>query len=151
MHQYVAQILWQDGENAFATGKYSRAHQWTFDGGVTVEASSSPLVVKLPYSKEDAVDPEEAFVASVSSCHMLTFLFLAYREKLVIKSYRDKAVGFMDKNAENRDWISRIELHPDIEWVGPPPAREKLEALHHNAHHECYIANSVKTAIEVSF
>ena len=148
MHTYGAEIFWQDAENAFATGRYSRAHLWTFDG-MTVAASASPNVVRLPYSREDAVDPEEAFVASVASCHMLTFLFIAHKEGFVIKRYRDKAVGTMTKDEDGKEWISKVLLDPEIEFVGEPPTMARLTELHEEAHRECYIANSIKSAVEI--
>ena len=150
MSTYTAKITWEDVDGAFKTGKFSRAHTWAFDGGIEVPASSSPQVVRVPYSREDAVDPEEAFIASLSSCHMLTFLFLAYREKFVVTKYVDDATGVMAKNAENRDWISLVELHPKITFEGTAPAQADLERLHHRAHEECFIANSVKTEVRVT-
>jgi organic hydroperoxide reductase OsmC/OhrA len=149
MHQYSVDVSWEDTEEKFSTGKYSRAHRWKFDGGVTVEASSSPNVVRLPYSREDAVDPEEAYVASLSSCHMLTFLFIAYQEHFVVKRYKDHAEGFMEKNAQNQEWISRVDLRPVLEFTGAVPGAEKLREMHEKAHSGCYIANSVKTEIVV--
>lgn len=149
MHTYGAEITWEDVDGTFSTGRYSRAHRWSFDGGITVPASSSPLVVRLPYSKEDAVDPEEAFVAAVSSCHMLTLLFIIHQKGFVVKKYQDKAVGFMEKGTDGKEWISRIELNPQISFEGSAPSAAELKELHEKAHHECYIANSIKTAVEV--
>lgn len=150
MHTYAAEVLWEDADGRFASGRYSRAHLWSFDGGITVAASASPSVVRLPFSREDAVDPEEAFVASVSSCHMLTFLFIAHQAGFVIKRYRDKAVGTMTKDEEGKEWISRIRLDPEIEFVGEVPTKDGLARLHDQAHHECYIANSIKSTVEVN-
>lgn len=138
------------GEGVFTKGRYSREHTWSFDGGVTVPASPSPSVVPAPWSNPANVDPEEAFVASVSSCHMLTFLHLASRAGHEVAAYDDDAVGEMTKNDEGRWWISRVTLSPRIAWVGetrPTPAEEA--ALHDAAHHECFIANSVRTEIVV--
>jgi organic hydroperoxide reductase OsmC/OhrA len=149
MHTYSAEITWEDEDDSFSTGKYSRAHRWTFDGGITVPASSSPQVVRLPYSREDAVDPEEAFVAAVSSCHMLTLLFIIHQKGFVVKRYRDQAAGFMEKGADGREWISRIELNPQILFEGRAPSAAELKELHEKAHHECYISNSIKTSVEV--
>jgi organic hydroperoxide reductase OsmC/OhrA len=149
MHRYGAAVIWEDTDRNFSTGRYSRAHRWEFDGGITVEASSSPNVVRLPFSKEDAVDPEEAFVASVASCHMLTFLYIAHKAGFVILSYRDRAVGIMEKNDEGREWISKVELYPEIVFEGVGPSSEILSRLHDEAHHECYIANSIKSEVVV--
>ena len=109
-HQYRASVVWERGAAAFTDNKYSRAHLWRFDGGLEVPASSSPAVVRLPYSRADAVDPEEAFVAALASCHMLFFLSLAAREGLVIDSYRDEAVGTMARNAKGKMFVARVAL-----------------------------------------
>ncbi len=148
MHTYAAEIRWEDTEDAFAKGRYSRAHAWVFDG-ITVAASASPSVVRLPFSKEDALDPEEAFVAAVASCHMLTFLYIAHRAGFVIKRYRDKAVGTMTKDGDGPEWISEVLLDPEIEFIGEPPTKARLAELHEQAHRECYIANSIKSRVEV--
>jgi organic hydroperoxide reductase OsmC/OhrA len=150
MSEHVATISWKRTDPGFAQGRYSRVHEWTFDGGTTVPASPSPSVVRAPWSSEAAVDPEEAFVASVSSCHMLTFLWLASRAGLVVDSYRDRAVGVMTKNDRGIPWVSRIALHPEIEWEGgTPPSAEALHQLHHGAHEQCFIANSIRTEVVV--
>ncbi|WP_028975191.1 OsmC family protein [Spirochaeta cellobiosiphila] len=151
MAEYKAFIHWTDTENKFHTGRYSRAHSWAFDGGITVKASSSPHVVRLPFSAEDALDPEEALVASVSSCHMLTFLFLAGNDGWDIESYEDKALGFMEKNEKGIPWISRIKLEPKIRYRGESPQKSQLEDLHHRAHDQCYIANTIKSEVLVIF
>jgi organic hydroperoxide reductase OsmC/OhrA len=150
MHRYEARISWQRNGTTFTDNRYSRGHEWSFDGGVTVPASASPSVVKLPYSTEAAVDPEEALVAAASSCHMLTFLFLAAKQGFVVESYLDNAFGVMDKNAQGRLAITRITLRPEIEF-GPdkPPSAQELAALHHCAHEQCFIANSIKSEIVV--
>jgi organic hydroperoxide reductase OsmC/OhrA len=119
MHQYVATVNWQRGNEPFLDNRYSRAHAWTFDGGVTVLASSSPLSVPLPMSVESNVDPEEALVAATSSCHMLFFLSLAARRGFVIESYIDQAVGVMDKTAQGRTAITLITLRPHIQFTSP--------------------------------
>lgn len=124
---------------------------WSFDGGVTLAASPSPSVVPAPWSNAALVDPEEAYVASVASCHMLTFLWLAGRQGFQVDSYRDEAVGTMTKNERGVPWVSRITLRPTIEWSGakaPTPA--DLERLHHDAHDGCFIANSIKTEVVVA-
>jgi len=150
MPEYKATIKWQRTSPDFLKGRYSREHTWTFDGGVTVPASPSPHVVPAPWSNPACVDPEEAFVASISSCHMLTFLFLASRQGFQIDSYEDEAVGVMAKNEKGVPWVSLVTLNPKIIYSGdklPAPADEKQ--LHHLAHEQCYIANSVKAEITV--
>ena len=145
MSNHTATIRWAaDGD--FTANKYSRGHLWLFDGGAQVQASASPDVVPIPYSKPEAVDPEEAFIASVSSCHMLWFLDLARRAGFDVASYDDEAAGQM-KNTGGKIWIPRIELHPKITFVGQGPDRVRLEELHHHAHDQCFIANSVKSEI----
>jgi organic hydroperoxide reductase OsmC/OhrA len=130
-------------------GRYSRAHAWTFDGGVTVQASPSPSVVPAPWSDAAHVDPEEAYVASIASCHMLTFLYLAAKRGFAVESYLDDAVGVMTKNERGRPWVSKVTLAPRITWSERVPTAGELEELHHGAHDECFIANSVKTEIVV--
>lgn len=150
MSEHKAIIRWQRNGPDFIGGKYSREHTWTFDGGVTVQASASPSVVPAPYSNAANVDPEEAFVAAIASCHMLTFLYLASRESIKVSSYEDEAVGVMTKNEAGVPWVSRVTLHPKIVYSGekfPTEAEEKH--LHHLAHEQCFIANSVKTEIKV--
>ena len=150
MSEYKAKIKWTRNSPDFLKGKYSREHTWAFDGGVTVPASSSPAVVPVPYSNTACVDPEEAFVASLSSCHMLTFLFLAQRQGFQIDSYEDEAVGVVTKNENNAMWVSAVTLHPKIVFSGEKmPAPADLERLHEFAHKQCFIANSVKTEVTV--
>lgn len=149
MSKHRAQIRWQGDADAFRAGSYSRAHTWSFDGGVTVPASPSPDVVRPPMSDPAGVDPEEAFVAAIASCHMLTFLYYAQRCNLCVESYVDDAVGFMTKNADRLPWVSRVELRPQIGFSGERPSAEVLSGLHHEAHAHCFIANSVKTEIVV--
>jgi organic hydroperoxide reductase OsmC/OhrA len=150
MASYTATIRWQHDGNDFARGKYSRAHTWTFDGGVVVPASSSPHVVREPMSDATAVDPEEAFVAAISSCHMLTFLHVARLAGFAITAYDDEAVGTMTKNEHGTSWVSKVVLKPRITWACDPPDAAQLDALHDKAHHECFIASSVKTDIEIA-
>src|SRR5580698_904030 len=146
MSEYKATIKWARNSPDFLKGKYSREHTWTFDGGVTVPASSSPSVVPPPYSNPANVDPEEAFVASVSSCHMLTYLYLASKEGFVVDSYQDEAVGVMTKNEKGVPWVSSITLQPKITYSGEKlPSAEDTAHLHHLAHEQCFIANSIKT------
>jgi organic hydroperoxide reductase OsmC/OhrA len=150
MSEHKATIDWQFSGGDFPRGKYSREHTWTFDGGLTVPASPSPAVVPLPHSNPANVDPEEAFVAAISSCHMLTFLYLASRAGFLILRYRDEAVGRMTKNEKRVPWVSSVVLHPRIEYGGDKrPTLEEEEDLHHRAHEGCFIANSVKTEITV--
>jgi organic hydroperoxide reductase OsmC/OhrA len=129
---------------------YSREHTWTFDGGVTVPASPSPSVVPRPYSNEAFVDPEEAFVAAIASCHMLTYLYVAAKAGIRVERYEDEAVGAMTKNEHGVPWVSTVVLRPRITYGGAtPPAGADEDRLHHTAHEQCFIANSVKTAIVV--
>jgi organic hydroperoxide reductase OsmC/OhrA len=149
-HEYRATVKWTRGDGKFTDQRYSRGHTWTFDGGITVAASSSPLSVRLPFSVAEAVDPEEAFVAAVSSCHMLTFLYVAAKQGFVVDCYADDAVGVMTKNERGRMWVSRVTLAPAITFTGEkPPTPEQLAELHHLAHEECFIANSVKSEVVV--
>jgi organic hydroperoxide reductase OsmC/OhrA len=149
-HEYKATVSWKRGEAVFSDGKYSRAHQWSFDGGVTVPASSSPLSVRLPYSRADAVDPEEAFVAALSSCHMLTFVYLAQRGGYVVDACDDDAVGVMTKNSRGKLFVSKVTLRPRVAFSGAKqPSAADLAELHHHAHEECYIANSVLAEVVV--
>jgi len=150
MSEHTATVRWIHSTGDFLKGTYSREHTWTFDGGLTVPASSSPSAVKAPYSNPANVDPEEAFVASISSCHMLTFLYVAARKGFEITSYEDEAVGVLTKNEKGIPWVSAVTLHPRIVYAGAEPSPEVLEELHHKAHEGCFIANSVKTEITVS-
>jgi organic hydroperoxide reductase OsmC/OhrA len=147
MASYTASIVWEraDGE-VFTDNRYGRGHSWSFDGGVSFRASSSPHVVPR-YSDPAGVDPEEAFIASLSSCHMLTFLYLAAKRGWVVNRYEDVAEGIMEKNAQGRFWVSRVTLRPRIAWEGNAPETSLVEELHHLAHEECFIANSVRTEI----
>ena len=133
----------------FAKNQYTRGHTWEFDGGVTVPASSSPHAVRVPFSVEAAVDPEEALVASASSCHMLSFLWVVSKKGFVIDSYEDNAVGEMATTDAGKQWISKITLNPQIVWIGNAPSAEELAAMHHEAHEMCFIANSIKSEIIV--
>jgi organic hydroperoxide reductase OsmC/OhrA len=150
MHKYEARVSWSRGASEkFTDNRYSRAHEWSFDGGITLKASSSPSVVPLPLSAADAVDPEEALVASVSSCHMLYFLFFAAKRGFVIDSYLDNAFGVLEKNRAGKMAMSRITLRPAIAFSGAAPSAADLDALHHAAHDECFIATSLKSEIVV--
>ncbi len=150
-HIYEATISWaRQSAEKFTDGRYSRVHQWAFDGGVTVRASSSPAVVPLPLSAADAVDPEEALVASTSSCHMLYFLFFAAKRGFVVERYEDKAAGVLEKNEKGKLFMSKITLRPAITFSGDKtPTADEMQALHHSAHDECFIASSLKTEIAI--
>jgi organic hydroperoxide reductase OsmC/OhrA len=148
---YNVKICWRKNfDEAFVDNRYSRAHTWTFDGGMEIEASSSPHVVPVPMSKESAIDPEEAFVASLSSCHMLWFLSIAAGKKFIIESYEDNAEGILEKNAEGKLAITDVALNVHVTFTGETlPSRAKLDELHKLAHEKCYIANSVKAKIRI--
>ncbi len=152
MSEHRATIEWDAAVSPedFRKGRYSRAHRWTFDGGFVVEGSSSPSVVPLPWSNAANVDPEEAYVAALSSCHMLTFLYLAATAGFVVTAYRDAAVGVMTRTAAGVAWVSRVTLAPEITYAEKPPTAEELAHLHHAAHAGCFLANSVKTEIVVA-
>jgi organic hydroperoxide reductase OsmC/OhrA len=148
MGHYSAEIIWERGAQRFLDQRYSRAHRWRFDGGVEVAASSSPGVVPLPMSDARAVDPEEAFVASLSSCHMLWFLSLAAKEGFVVDRYWDEAAGVMEKNEAGKLAMTKVMLRPAVVFSGEKaPTRFQIESLHERAHEECFIANSVRTVV----
>ncbi len=150
MATYTSTLTWVRGDEGFADGKYSRAHEIAFDGGVTMPASSSPHVVKLPLSREDAVDPEEMLVASLSSCHMLFFLDFARRGGFVVDAYVDQAEGVMGKDERGRIAMTQVKLNPQIAWGGEKqPAPEEVRELHHKAHEACFIANSFRGDIAI--
>jgi len=150
---YKTKILWKkNSDESFLDRKYSRVHKWIFDGGIQVHASSSPHVVPLPMSDETAVDPEEAFIAAASSCHMLSFLYIAAVRKFIVESYEDNAEGVLKKNDEGKMSVTQINLKPKIIFSGDNiPSEDQLKELHHLAHESCYIANSVKTKIDVLY
>ena len=151
MSEHKAIISWKRNGPDFLKGQYSREHTWTFDGGVTFAASPSPTIVPAPWSNAANVDPEEAYVASISSCHMLTFLWLASRDGFTLVSYTDEAVGVMTKNERGALWVSMVTLNPQLGWSGELlPTADEVAALHHKAHEECFIANSVKTDVRVA-
>ena len=147
MSEYQTTVHWQRQGAVFTDNRYSRAHVWRFDGGIEVRASSSPHVVPLPLSSSDAVDPEEAFVVSLSSCHMLSFLALAAKKRWVVESYRDEAVGVLARDASGKLVMTRVTLRPEIVFDGETPPATEVMALHHRAHEECFIANSVRTEV----
>jgi len=147
-HEYQARIHWERGAAPFTDNRYSRGHRWHFDGGVEVPASSSPHTVRVPLSVAAAVDPEEALVASLSSCHMLWFLSLAASGGFRVDEYTDDAIGVMGKNAAGRIAMLRVTLRPRVVFSGERlPSRADIAQLHHRAHEECFIANSVTTEV----
>jgi len=148
MGHYQARVEWARGTAAFVDNKYSRAHRWHFDGGIEVPASSSPQVVALPYSSAEAVDPEEAFVASLSSCHMLWFLSLTASAGFIVDRYDDAAVGVLAKDAGGRLAMTEVLLRPSVTFAsGGAPSAERFAQLHHAAHEACFLANSVRTTM----
>ncbi len=146
MSEHVVDVSWSRGEHEFTYQTYNRDHEWRFDGGVTVPGSANPAYLGNP----GPVDPEEAFIASLSSCHMLTFLAIAAKKRLVVDAYDDHAVGVMAKNERGRIAITQVTLHPKIVFAGEQPDAATLERIHHRAHEECFIANSVTTEIIVA-
>ncbi len=148
MGTYTAQIDWHRDGQDFLGNRFSRRHAMRFDAGLEVPGSSSPHVLPAPYSDPSAVDPEEMFVASLSSCHMLWFLVFAVKRKFVVERYSDSAVGIMEKNPQGRMAMTVVTLRPRVEFSGERlPSREEVEQMHHRAHEECFIANSVKTEV----
>lgn len=149
MAEYTAKILWQrESKERFIDNKYSRAHQWHFDGGATVQASSSAHIVPLPYSVEENVDPEEAFIASISSCHMLFFLSIAAKQNFIVDKYVDHAIGVMAQDSVRKVSMTKITLYPDVKFAGEKqPTIKQLEQMHDQSHEQCFIANSVKTLV----
>ena len=145
MSEHTAKVIWNRGEREFTYQKYSRDHEWRFDGGEVVRASASPAYL----GSEDCVDPEEAFVASLSACHMLTFLALCTKERLVVESYEDDAVGHLEKDANGKMAVTRVVLQPRIVFSGGDPLQDVLDKLHHDSHEMCFIASSVKTEVTV--
>jgi len=150
MSVYSATVRWsRDSAGDFAKGQYSRAHQWLFDGGVVVPASPSPHIVPAPWSDQRGVDPEEAFVASLSSCHMLFFVDLARRDGWVVDGYVDEAEGALENRPDGKMAMTRVTLRPQITWGGNAPDEAAIADLHHRAHEACFIANSVNTEVTV--
>jgi organic hydroperoxide reductase OsmC/OhrA len=148
MDNYTSTVHWQRDGAAFLDRRYSRRHVWRFDGGAVVDASASPHVVPVPYSDPAGIDPEEAFVAAVSSCHMLWFLDLAARAGWVVDTYRDEALGLMDHNDEGQLAITRVTLRPSVQFDPQrAPTCEQVQGLHQRAHQSCFIAHSVKSEV----
>lgn len=148
MTEYRAEVVWQRAEQDFLGNRYSRRHVLRFDGGAEIAGSSSPHVVPLPMSDASAVDPEEAFVASLASCHMLWFLSIAAKRRFCVDDYQDSASGLMQENAAGKLFIAQVTLRPAVRFSGARlPSREQIEQMHHQAHEECFIANSVKSEV----
>jgi organic hydroperoxide reductase OsmC/OhrA len=151
MSTYTATIRWsRNGAEGFTKGQYSRAHEWVFDGGLTIPAGPSPHIVPDPWGNPAGIDPEEAFVASLSSCHMLFFVDLARRAGFVVDAYVDEAEGELDKREDGKMWMSRVTLRPRVTWGGDKrPSEADIADLNHRAHDACFIANSVTTEVVV--
>jgi organic hydroperoxide reductase OsmC/OhrA len=148
VERYTATITWAREGAPFTDSRYSRAHRWRFDGGVEVAASASPQLVPQPLSSAAAIDPEEAFVAALASCHMLWFLSIAAGRGFVVESYRDEATGLLARNAAGRLAMTEVALHPEVVFAGDArPDSDEHAALHHEAHEQCYIARSVTTEV----
>jgi organic hydroperoxide reductase OsmC/OhrA len=148
-HEYQATVLWRRGDAKFTDNRYSRGHVWKFDG-IEVPASSAPSSVRLPYSVAEAVDPEEALVAAVSSCHMLFFLAFAAQGGFTVDRYEDAAVGVMTKNERGKLFVSKVTLRPAVTFTGDKrPDQDQFAELHHRSHEECFIANSVRSEVVV--
>ncbi|NCF61767.1 MAG: OsmC family peroxiredoxin [Gammaproteobacteria bacterium] len=145
MSKHFARIAWRRESPDFSYGSYNRSHQWTFDSGISVEATAAVGFL----GTADRVDPEEAFVAAISSCHMLTFLAICARKRIIVDSYEDAAVGYMEKNDREKLAVTRVCLYPEIAFGGTPPSVETIRKIHHQSHNECFIANSVTTEITV--
>jgi organic hydroperoxide reductase OsmC/OhrA len=150
MSEHIATIYWENRQEIFTDNQYSREHTWSFDGGIEVPASASPHVVPIPYSNPACVDPEEAFVAALSSCHMLFFLAIAAKKQFIVERYRDRAIGIMDKTDAGKLAMTAIHLHPDITFRGAClPTSGQIADIHEQAHHQCFLANSVKASITI--
>ena len=149
MSNHAAEVIWERRGQDFSGGHYSRAHRWRFDGGLEVAASASPQIVPLPFSDAAAVDPEEAFVASLASCHMLFFLSLAASRGWCVERYRDAAFGILAKDAEGHLAMTEVVLRPEVSFSERQPTVTDIAALHHRSHEQCFIANSVKTLVRV--
>lgn len=150
MSEYNATVFWERNGQKFTDNRYNRSHEWHFDGGKVISASSSPQVVPVPLSNPAAVDPEEAFIVSLSSCHMLWFLSIAAKRGFIVDNYRDKAEGVIKKDASGRLAITEVTLNPRVIYAGGAcPGAEEDTAIHHEAHEQCFIANSVRTTITI--
>jgi organic hydroperoxide reductase OsmC/OhrA len=150
MSKHVARVVWQAGETPHREATYTRQHVWQFDGGLSVLASASPQRVRTPMSNEAAVDPEEAFVAAIASCHMLWFLDFARRAGFELERYLDDALGTLVEDTHGRWAFQEVVLRPALRWVGQEPSAEELERLHHQAHEACFLANSVRFPVRIT-
>ncbi len=147
---YNVKVYWKKkSDEKFTDNKYSRAHKWIFDCGIEFPASSSKHIVPLPMSDESAVDPEEAYIASLSSCHMLWFLSIAARKKYIVESYEDNAEGTLEKDENGKLAMTEVTLKPKVNFIENTPTQNQLEEIHHLAHEECFISNSVKTKVNI--
>lgn len=149
MTTITASVTWERQGSDFLDNRYSRAHRWSFDGGAEVRASASPEIVPMPLSDPTAVDPEEAFVAALASCHMLWFLSLAARRGFRCNRYRDQPRGEMGRRDDGKLVVLTVRLRPQIDWEEPAPSQDTVAQLHHAAHAECFLANSVRTEIQI--
>ena len=149
MSEHIATVEWSRDGQSFADNGYSRAHDWRFDGGAVVRGSSAPSSVPAPMSDPTAVDPEEALVAAVSSCHMLFFLAYARKEGLVVDRYLDEALGVLARDERGRVSITAVTLRPQVDFSGETPSKTVLDQLHHRAHEACYVANSIRATVTV--
>lgn len=149
MSSYHATVQWLRGDAAFANQQYSRGHTWQFDEGLMVPASASPHVVRAPWAVSRAVDPEEALVAALASCHMLFFLSDASRAGFIVEKYEDAAEGVMAKNADGKVSVTVVTLRPQVTFSGKMPTAEQFAKLHDGAHEQCYIANSIKSEVRL--
>jgi organic hydroperoxide reductase OsmC/OhrA len=158
MSEHIATVCWENRQEVFTDNHYSREHTWSFDGGIEVLASASPHVVPVPYANPAHVDPEEAFVAALSSCHMLFFLAIAAKKQFIVERYQDRAIGIMAKNDAGKLAMTAIHLYPDITFRGDSlrdgqaersPTAAQIAAMHEQAHHQCFLANSVKASITI--
>ena len=150
MSNYFATVSWKNQDEDFVANAYSRAHEWHFDGGAVVAASASPHIVPTPWSRPENVDPEEAFVAALASCHMLFFLSIAAGKKLEVLAYTDTADGLMEKNPVGQFAMTRVTLKPKVEFAeGTAVSETELAQIHHLAHDKCFIANSVTSEIVI--
>ena len=147
MAGHIAKVSWKRGNDEFDQNKYSRVHDWAFDGGAVISASASPAIVPTPWSDPALIDPEEAFVASLSSCHMLFYLHRAREAGFVVESYEDEAIGKLGPGPNGGMALAKVTLNPKVVYSGTPPTREEEEKLHHQSHQDCFIANSVTTKV----
>ncbi|PAU93907.1 peroxiredoxin [Aliifodinibius salipaludis] len=150
MAKYITTVSWSRDGQSFTDNQYKRVHQWEFDSGQTIRASASPDIVPVPLSDPSAVDPEEAFVAALSSCHMLWFLSIAAEAGFVVEQYVDKATGILSKDEQDKQAITQVTLFPHVSYkYSDAPSVEEHHNIHELADEKCFIANSVKTKVEI--